>query len=83
MRAKINVRSLGRAAVATAVMAVAGIGITTSAPEAEAFPLLWPPIACPMIYAPVICDGGYIYDNECFAEAYGATGCVPWDWFGL
>ena len=31
-----------------------------------------------MIYAPVICSNGIVYDNSCFANAAGATGCTPY-----
>lgn len=33
---------------------------------------------CPLIYAPVICDGGKIYSNLCLAEAHHAKNCVPY-----
>ena len=32
---------------------------------------------CPMIYAPVRCDGGCTYPSACVASCAGATGCVP------
>jgi hypothetical protein len=32
---------------------------------------------CPAIFAPVQCDNGQIYENQCFADADCATGCVP------
>ena len=35
------------------------------------------PPRCPKIYAPVICDGGKIYPNQCEADRKHATGCVP------
>ena len=35
-------------------------------------------VRCPMIYAPVICDGGKIYSNLCIAEAHHAKNCVPY-----
>lgn len=37
------------------------------------------PNACPMIYAPVICDGGKIYPNQCEADRKHARNCVPLD----
>jgi|GEM_PF-1889971 len=36
-----------------------------------------PPNACPKIYAPVICDNGKTYPNQCVADKHHATGCVP------
>jgi hypothetical protein len=35
-------------------------------------------IACPDIYAPVICSNGVVYSNSCYAYVYCATGCVPY-----
>ena len=32
---------------------------------------------CPTYYAPVLCDDGKIYSNECFAWIACATGCEP------
>jgi hypothetical protein len=34
--------------------------------------------ACPLIYAPVICDHGKIYPNQCEADQHHATNCVPY-----
>jgi hypothetical protein len=34
---------------------------------------------CPFIFAPVVCDNGKTYSNQCFATADCATGCVPAD----
>jgi hypothetical protein len=33
---------------------------------------------CPLIYAPVICDGGKIYPNQCVADQHHAKNCVPY-----
>jgi hypothetical protein len=39
------------------------------------------PKFCPQIYAPVICDNGRIYPNDCYAAKRCATGCEPYgDW---
>ena len=35
------------------------------------------PKFCPEIWAPVICDDGKVYANECWAQKRCATGCVP------
>jgi len=32
---------------------------------------------CPLIYAPVICDGGKTYSNQCLADQHHAKNCVP------
>lgn len=32
---------------------------------------------CPLIYAPVICDNGKVYSNQCFADRAHAKNCVP------
>ncbi len=35
------------------------------------------PIRCPAIYAPVICDNGVTYPNQCEADRHHARNCVP------
>ncbi|MHC4697447.1 MAG: hypothetical protein ACYTFA_11945, partial [Planctomycetota bacterium] len=37
------------------------------------------PKRCPQLWAPVICDDGKVYANECWARKRCATGCVPYD----
>lgn len=32
---------------------------------------------CPQVYAPVECDNGRTYPNQCVADCRNATGCVP------
>lgn len=32
---------------------------------------------CPMIYAPVVCDNGKTYANQCLADCKNARNCVP------
>jgi len=32
---------------------------------------------CPMVYAPVECNGGKVYSNQCVADCHNAKGCVP------
>lgn len=32
---------------------------------------------CPLIYAPVACDHGKTYPNQCEADCHHATNCVP------
>lgn len=33
--------------------------------------------ACPKIYAPVTCDNGKTYPNQCVADRHHAQNCVP------
>ena len=32
---------------------------------------------CPKIYAPVVCDHGKTYPNQCVADCRNARNCVP------
>lgn len=32
---------------------------------------------CPLIYAPVTCDHGRTYSNQCVADCHNARNCVP------
>lgn len=32
---------------------------------------------CPLIYAPVVCDNGKQYPNQCVADCRHAKNCVP------
>jgi hypothetical protein len=32
---------------------------------------------CPLVYAPVQCDKGKVYPNQCVADCHHATNCVP------
>lgn len=34
---------------------------------------------CPLIFAPVTCNNGVTYSNQCFANADCARGCRPAD----
>jgi len=36
-----------------------------------------PNAICPLIYAPVTCNDGVTYSNQCFADAACAKGCRP------
>lgn len=36
-----------------------------------------PNAICPLIYAPVTCNNGVTYSNQCFANADCAKGCRP------
>lgn len=32
---------------------------------------------CPQVYAPVQCDHGKVYPNQCVADCHHAKNCVP------
>jgi Kazal-type serine protease inhibitor-like protein len=36
-----------------------------------------PNVICPAIFAPVTCNNGVTYSNQCFADADCAHGCHP------
>ena len=55
------------AVLALAAVAVASISVALASPP-----------KCPLIYAPVICDGGKIYPNQCEADRHHAKNCVPY-----
>jgi hypothetical protein len=47
-------------------------------PDAEAKPPKPPGgCFCPMVYAPVLCDNGVTYSNQCVADCHNAHNCVP------
>lgn len=58
------------------VVAVACVGLTVGAlavfTEAQAAPC-----RCPLLWAPVVCDNGKTYSNQCFANCQHAKNCVP------
>jgi hypothetical protein len=58
-----------------AVVAIALIvtGIATTFTDAEAKG----PCRCPKIYAPVECDRGKVFANQCLADCRHAKNCVP------
>jgi hypothetical protein len=35
------------------------------------------PCHCPRLYAPVICDNGKTYPNQCVADCRNADNCAP------
>ena len=54
--------------LAVGAVLVATISIAMAGPSAK----------CPLIYAPVICDGGKVYSNQCLADQHHAKNCVPY-----
>lgn len=61
-----------RALVAAAVAAAIGLGAFAFVTDAQAAPC-----RCPLIYAPVVCDNGKTYSNQCLADCHHAKNCVP------
>jgi hypothetical protein len=56
--------------------AVLTAGAIATAPSVQADPCnSGEPVACPQIYAPVICNNGVTYPNQCYADADCAKGC--------
>jgi hypothetical protein len=62
-----------RLLVGAALLAVLGIGVVSLVPPVEARP----GCLCPAIVAPVICDNGKTYINQCRANCDHARNCVP------
>ena len=59
------------------VLALFGVGLVTAAVVG------WVSVAmagpkCPAIWAPVICDNGKVYPNQCEADRHHAQNCVPY-----
>ena len=57
---------------AVAVIVAMGLGVLSIFTEAEAAGCI-----CPLIYAPVLCDNGKVYSNQCIANCRHAKNCVP------
>lgn len=68
-----NCSTIARWTLGLAVCAAAALATTTLTAPAQAGPP-----ACPMVYAPVKCDNGKVYVNQCFADRAHAKGCVPY-----
>ena len=69
----MNQRSrLAMVVLAVAVFASAVVGVISLSTPAVAGPCI-----CPKIYAPVICDNGKTYPNQCVADCRHARNCVP------
>jgi hypothetical protein len=70
MNRTLVVRVILLAVMAAAVASVAVQAAATARAEAAA-------CRCPLIYAPVVCDNGKTYPNQCVADCHHASGCVP------
>ncbi|MCO6435743.1 MAG: hypothetical protein J5J06_01495 [Phycisphaerae bacterium] len=66
-------KRLGSTLLLSLVVAAGGFGLMALRAEAR-------PQPCPQIYAPVICDNGKIYPNQCEADRHHAKNCVPYPW---
>jgi len=64
---------IGRAFLVVALVAAFAVGTTALFTETEAKG----PCVCPKIYAPVECDRGKVYPNQCVADCRNAKNCVP------
>ena len=56
-----------------AIVVAIGIGVMALATPTEARGRC----ICPQIYAPVECDNGKVYPNQCLADCRNARNCVP------
>ena len=65
---RINIRGLV-VAIACAGIVVGALAVFTEAQAGGC--------RCPLIYAPVVCDHGKTYPNQCEADCHHATNCVP------
>lgn len=73
---RIRGKTVARSVVAVGALYALSMGMTTLVSPAQAGPP-----ACPMIYAPVICDHGKIYPNQCVADRHHAKNCEPYPIF--
>ena len=60
--------------VGAVVIGFGALALTAAPAEAANFKR---PCICPDVWAPVTCDNGVTYSNQCRANCAGATGCVP------
>jgi len=65
-------RVFSRAALAVALISTVAVGTVALVAEAQAGGC-----RCPLIYAPVTCDHGKTYPNQCEADCHNAKNCVP------
>ena len=73
-RAKI----LPALALTAALGTLAGAGAHSATAQTAAKCVPNPNPICYQIYAPVICNNGQIYTNQCYADAACAKGCKPY-----
>jgi hypothetical protein len=68
-----RIRLILKLFVVLALIVAADIGTISIFTEAQA----GGPCRCPLIYAPVQCDHGKVYPNQCAADCHNAKNCVP------
>ena len=64
------------AGVALGLMS-AGVHVGKGGPAPGGQPTIQTEARCPLIYAPVQCDHGKVYPNQCVADQHHAQNCVP------
>jgi len=64
--------------VSVAMFVAVSAGLIALVPGAPAEAKGGGPKLCPEIYAPVICDNGKVYPNQCYADRAHAKNCVPY-----
>lgn len=68
-------RVLRQLLILSSLAAVLTVGLAVASASAVAgLPLS--PCICPKIFAPVRCDDGREFANQCIADCFGATNCV-------
>jgi hypothetical protein len=70
-------KAVVRGVVAVGALYAMAMGMNALVSSAEAKG----PNPCPLIYAPVICDHGKIYPNQCEADRHHAKNCEPYPIF--
>jgi hypothetical protein len=68
-------RLVARFAIAAVVVGAIATGLASFAVPAQAASAS--ACRCPLIYAPVACDHGKTYPNQCEADCHHAKNCVP------
>lgn len=63
---------LGSLLIAVSMVLAVVLGAIALSTEVQAARCL-----CPLIYAPVACDHGKTYPNQCVANCHNAKNCVP------
>ena len=65
------------ACVLSSILGMILIGVVAIVAAAISTPAEAAPCRCPLIYAPVVCDHGRTYPNQCVADCHNAQNCVP------
>ena len=67
--------ALWKLLLAAGVIATLAVGAFSILTEVQAGPGAG--CICPQVYAPVVCDNGKTYPNQCEADCHHAKNCVP------